>query len=156
MKDFRESLSSRLESVRNDISFRGSENINLFTYVTVVFLPLGLATGVFSMSGSPDHSTLMSMIELALLSLALTFYALVNATTGKSVMRPVIHAFRSIEQFVCITSSSDRNTYFSDRHTHDPDYVLVPKSGRVYLFSMSKYPCTAAWSFINREYVEKS
>lgn len=98
IKAFRESLPGRLESVRDDISFRGSENINLFTYVTVVFLPLGFATGIFSMSEAPNRSTLVNMVELALIALALTIFALTNAkTTGRIVARPIIWAFRSIE-----------------------------------------------------------
>ncbi|PVH95172.1 hypothetical protein DM02DRAFT_507661, partial [Periconia macrospinosa] len=91
IKAFRESLPGRLESIRNDISFRGSENINLFTYVTVVFLPLGFATGVFSMSGPPNRQTLERMVVLAFIAIGLTIFALANAkTTGKAVVRPII------------------------------------------------------------------
>lgn len=98
IKAFRESLPSQLESVRDEISFRESESINLFTYATVVFLPLGFATGIFSMSEAPSRSTLVNMVELALIALALTIFALANAkTTGRIVARPIIWAFRSIE-----------------------------------------------------------
>ena len=55
IRAFHESLPSQLETMRDDISFRGSENINLFTYVTIVFLPLGFATGVLSMNEIPNH-----------------------------------------------------------------------------------------------------
>lgn len=76
---FRESLSSRLASIRDDISFRGSENINLFTYVTVVFLPLGFAASVFSMSGAPERNTLISMVITSVAALFITIVALINA-----------------------------------------------------------------------------
>ncbi|OJD33747.1 mg2+ transporter zinc transport protein [Diplodia corticola] len=101
IKAFRESLPGRLESIRSDISFRGSENINLFTYVTVVFLPLGFATGIFSMSNAPSRQTLVSMIELALMAMAITIFALANVkTTGKTLVRPLILAFREVNDLL--------------------------------------------------------
>lgn len=96
-RTFRDSLTRQLEIMRSDLEYRGSENTSLFTYVTVVFLPLGFATGILSMSGPPERSTLVSMITLALVSMAITLFALANAkTTGKKIVRPVLESFRSI------------------------------------------------------------
>ncbi|KAF2135668.1 uncharacterized protein K452DRAFT_346780 [Aplosporella prunicola CBS 121167] len=98
IKAFRESLPERLDSIRSDISFRGSENTNLFTYVTVVFLPLGFATGIFSMNNAPSGHVLAGMIVLALVALVITVFALANAkTTGKTLVLPVFSAFRCIK-----------------------------------------------------------
>ncbi|OJD38573.1 mg2+ transporter zinc transport protein [Diplodia corticola] len=79
IKAFRDSLTGRLGSIRDDKSFRGSENMSLFTYVTVVFLPLGFATGIFSMSGAPERLTLGFMVATAIISLLITVFALANA-----------------------------------------------------------------------------
>ncbi|KAL6705832.1 hypothetical protein ACN47E_006292 [Coniothyrium glycines] len=93
-EQFQLSVSKRLESIREDISFRGSQNINVFTYVTVVFLPLGFATGVYSTSGPPSGSTLAPLSIVAAVALSLTVFALSNARDGKSVLRPIITTCR--------------------------------------------------------------
>ncbi|KAH7052355.1 hypothetical protein B0J12DRAFT_752023 [Macrophomina phaseolina] len=89
LEAFRGSLSSRLDSTREDMSFRGSENMNLFTYVTVVFLPLGFATGIFSMSEAPASRVLEGMIITALATLLVTVLALMNARVAVSVLSKV-------------------------------------------------------------------
>ena len=86
IRAFHESLPSQLETMRDDISFRGSENINLFTYVTIVFLPLGFATGVLSMNEIPNHSLLKSFVYLALVAFGLTVLALINARSVKKIL----------------------------------------------------------------------
>ncbi|PSN70710.1 hypothetical protein BS50DRAFT_673479 [Corynespora cassiicola Philippines] len=73
------SLISRLESTRNELSFQSAENVRFFTYVTVVFLPLGFATAIFSMSGTPGRSELIGMISTAIVALCITVVALANA-----------------------------------------------------------------------------
>jgi hypothetical protein len=86
IRTFRESLPSQLESIREDISFRGSQNINLFTYVTIVFLPLGFATGALSMNGPPDHDLLMKLVYLSLAAFGLTLFGLLNARSVKLIL----------------------------------------------------------------------
>lgn len=81
LQKFRESFTQQLISIREEISFHDSENVKLFTYVTVIFLPLGFATGVFSMSDAPQTETLRSMAITALVALTLTATVLINAKT---------------------------------------------------------------------------
>jgi Mg2+ and Co2+ transporter CorA len=90
---FRDSLPNRLETIRNDIAFRDSQNINLFTYVTVVFLPLGFAAGILSMNGAPDHHLLMNLVTLALGALGITLFALLNAQIVKTMVSPLIDGY---------------------------------------------------------------
>ncbi|KAF2995400.1 hypothetical protein E8E13_004654 [Curvularia kusanoi] len=85
IRTFRQSLPSQLEFIREDISFQGSQNINLFTYVTVVFLPLGFATGVLSMNGLPSHGLLMNLVYLSLVAFGLTVLGLINARSVQTV-----------------------------------------------------------------------
>ncbi|KAF2248572.1 hypothetical protein BU26DRAFT_596557 [Trematosphaeria pertusa] len=93
VRAFRESLPRQLETIREDINFRGSQNINLFTYVTVVFLPLGFATGLLSMSGAPDHALLMNLVTLSLGALGITLFALLNAEAGKAIVTPPVKRY---------------------------------------------------------------
>ncbi|KAF4539134.1 Mg2+ transporter protein CorA-like/Zinc transport protein ZntB [Lasiodiplodia theobromae] len=97
IKTFRDSLTGRLESIREDMSFRGSENMSLFTYVTVIFLPLGFATGIFSMNEAPGNPTLTFMIATAITSLSITVFALANAKhLRKNIVEPLIEFVQSV------------------------------------------------------------
>ena len=92
IRAFHESLPGQLETMRDDISFRGSEMINLFTYVTIVFLPLGFATGVLSMNELPNHSLLRNFVYLALAAFGSTVLALLNARSVMNIL-PLILLF---------------------------------------------------------------
>ncbi|KAB2109626.1 hypothetical protein AG0111_0g1109 [Alternaria gaisen] len=46
IQSLRVSLSSGLDSTRDELSFQNAENIRYFTTLTAVFLPLGFATGI--------------------------------------------------------------------------------------------------------------
>ncbi|KAK6075870.1 hypothetical protein SCUP515_05691 [Seiridium cupressi] len=81
IKTLKEFLMSRQDQIRNDLSLRGAENIRFFTYVTVVFLPLGFAASIFSMSENPDGQLIGSMAGTAAVALVLTVIALINAET---------------------------------------------------------------------------
>ncbi|KAJ8105747.1 hypothetical protein OPT61_g9994 [Boeremia exigua] len=96
VKTFRDSLPNQLKSIQEDLNFRGSQNINLFTYVTVVFLPLGFATGILSMSGPPEHAWLMDLIPLSLAALAITVFALLNAEGLQMFINPVVKMYQQV------------------------------------------------------------
>jgi hypothetical protein len=90
----------RLEVMRSELDRRGADDIRLFTYVTVVFLPVGFATSVFSMSGAPLGDMLHGMIILAILALFITFVALVNARILDRVLGPVFGACRVVTEAI--------------------------------------------------------
>ncbi|KAL1639533.1 hypothetical protein SLS58_007837 [Diplodia intermedia] len=88
---FNASLTRRLEVMRSDLELRGADDIRLFTYVTVVFLPVGFATGIFSMSNAPTTETLVKMIITAAVALAATVIALINAKVlEEAFLGPII------------------------------------------------------------------
>lgn len=90
VQSLRTSLISRIEFTRNELSFQSAENVRFFTTVTVIFLPLGFATGTFSMSGAPNGTTLWQMVVMALGVFALTVVSLVNVRIMERVLfRPV-------------------------------------------------------------------
>lgn len=76
VQSLRSSLINRRDYIRDDLNLRGAENTRYFTYVTVVFLPLGFATGIFSMSETPAGHTLARMSGTAAVTLFLTVMVL--------------------------------------------------------------------------------
>ncbi|KAL7791914.1 hypothetical protein V8C37DRAFT_416623 [Trichoderma ceciliae] len=76
-------------------SMRSTDDVRLFTYVTVVFLPVSFATSVFSMSGPPSNQIVGSMAITAVVALLVTVIALVNAKSlDKYIMGPILRIFR--------------------------------------------------------------
>ena len=91
ISSYSSSLTKKLEDIRSELELRGADDIRLFTYVTAVFLPIGFATGLFSMSEPPSGITLGAMAGTACTALILTLIALVNAKfLRKSVFGPII------------------------------------------------------------------
>lgn len=89
---FREWLMRRQDQIRDDYTFRGSENIRFFTYATVIFLPLGFASSIFSMNGVPESGLVGSMAAVAIVALMLTVIALMSAPKIGSAIRPMFTA----------------------------------------------------------------
>lgn len=78
---FERSTEKVLQSLHNEMELRRAGNIRQFTYVTVVFLPLGFATGLFSMSGAPATGTIGGMTSTAVVALAITVLLLSHPRT---------------------------------------------------------------------------
>ncbi|CAN9184344.1 unnamed protein product [Alternaria alternata] len=79
IQSLRVSLSSGLDSTRDELSFQNAENIRYFTFLTAVFLPLGFATGIWSMAdSSPRSESIKGMAVTAVITLFLTFTVLIN------------------------------------------------------------------------------
>ena len=57
-------------------SSRSAEDVRLFTYATIVFLPLSFSSSLFSMQAAPGSNILSAMIPTTFVALALTFFAL--------------------------------------------------------------------------------
>lgn len=69
-------LDSYFDKTRARLS---NENMLTFTYVTVIFLPLGFAASIFSMAETPGRVLLTQMIVCAVITLLLTVIILINA-----------------------------------------------------------------------------
>ncbi|KAL7967365.1 hypothetical protein HDV63DRAFT_412471 [Trichoderma sp. SZMC 28014] len=92
---FNATLSTNLDKMRGDLELRGADDIRLFTYVTVVFLPVGFATGIFSMSDAPSSHTLICMIITAAIALLVTVIALTNAKAlNNKIVGPILRSSR--------------------------------------------------------------
>ncbi|KAL8941806.1 MAG: hypothetical protein Q9216_002044 [Gyalolechia sp. 2 TL-2023] len=59
-------------------SSQSAEDVRLFTYVTIFFVPLSFSSSLFSMGGAPERSTLSVMVPTTMIALALTIFALAN------------------------------------------------------------------------------
>ncbi|KAF7504562.1 hypothetical protein GJ744_002118 [Endocarpon pusillum] len=59
-------------------SARFAEDVRLFTYVTIIFLPLSFSSSLFSMQATPTAATLAVMGPTTIIALALTILVLAN------------------------------------------------------------------------------
>lgn len=75
-RSLRSALLNTRNYIREELNLRGAEDTRYFTYVTVVFLPLGFATGIFSTSGTPSGLTAVWIVVAAVVALLLTGLAL--------------------------------------------------------------------------------
>ncbi|KAF3024385.1 hypothetical protein E8E14_014383 [Neopestalotiopsis sp. 37M] len=80
-------LNTNITKIGENRSTSKEENLRLFTYVTVVFLPLGFAASIFSMAGTPDTPLLVDMITCAIIALILTVIMLLNAQSLAGLAR---------------------------------------------------------------------
>ncbi|ROW02391.1 hypothetical protein VMCG_06097 [Cytospora schulzeri] len=79
VRKLKETLTTRREKARQDLEFHWNENIRYFTYVTVIFLPLGFASSFYSMAGPPEHDLIISLAEFAVAAFAVTVVLLLSA-----------------------------------------------------------------------------
>ncbi|KAL7788049.1 hypothetical protein V8C43DRAFT_323855 [Trichoderma afarasin] len=86
-KSFNQSLTRRLESTRSEWEVGSNNDIRLFTYVTVVFLPVSFATSIYSMNGTPPTSILVKMTVTAAVAILVTGIALISAESLSAAIR---------------------------------------------------------------------
>lgn len=75
----KEKLTKHKDKNRRDLEFRWNENIRYFTYVTVIFLPLGFAASFYSINGTPDHGLTISFVKFAVIAFVVTVVLLLSA-----------------------------------------------------------------------------
>ncbi|KIW33229.1 hypothetical protein, variant [Cladophialophora immunda] len=81
------------------VQSRTDENVRLFTYATVIFLPLGFSSSLFSMGGSPAHETIQKFSVTAIVVLVLTGLLLLN-------VKSLVWGFRKVgDSFIRNTHS---------------------------------------------------
>ncbi len=84
LKNLRTILSSDLSLREARVSTQSSEDVRLFTYVTIIFLPLSFSSSLFSMQGLPGSSLVSTFVILTICALFITFLVLVNLKTSGS------------------------------------------------------------------------
>ncbi|KAI4112482.1 MAG: hypothetical protein LQ345_006378, partial [Seirophora villosa] len=59
-------------------SSQSAEDVRLFTYVNIIFLPLSFSSSLFSMGGAPEGGTISVMIPTTVVALTITILVLAN------------------------------------------------------------------------------
>ncbi|KAJ4409439.1 hypothetical protein N0V82_009480 [Gnomoniopsis sp. IMI 355080] len=90
IRKLKETLTAKRESIRDDRELRRNENIRYFTYVTVIFLPLGFAASFYSMNGAPPHALTISLVEFAIAAFGVTVGLLASAKAIFGAMKIVL------------------------------------------------------------------
>lgn len=79
MCKLKEILITRQDKIRADLEANREQNIRYFTYVTVIFLPLGFASSFYSMNGAPSNDLIISLAKFAAAAFAVTAILLLSA-----------------------------------------------------------------------------
>ncbi|RYO91987.1 hypothetical protein DL766_006126 [Monosporascus sp. MC13-8B] len=119
IKSLKETLMRSQEQIRADLSLPGSEDIRFFTYVTVVFLPLGFAASIFGMSGNPGADLIVSLVICAIIALVITVFALLNAKTLGHIISRGFHLIdrysrAKMKHSILMQKREDRNKEIHD------------------------------------------
>ncbi|KAJ4419820.1 hypothetical protein N0V82_004755 [Gnomoniopsis sp. IMI 355080] len=77
---------AEIERKRAARDANSERNIRWFTYVTIVFAPLGFAEGFFSMGGAPSYELIGSLATFSFAALAVTVILLLAGITTFSVL----------------------------------------------------------------------
>lgn len=77
----RESLNADMQLRETRLQARSAEDVRLFTYVTIIFLPISFSSSLFSMSKAPDNSLVGNFAKVAVIALVITFAILLNLKT---------------------------------------------------------------------------
>lgn len=129
VESLREACPSWLANAREELSFRSNQNIASFTYVTIVFLPLGFAASVFSMSGYPAASWVASMAVIAVVTLAITATALANAKLFLAVADRFSESTRRLTDAVFKASLIGEQERRRDKPARDSPVPNKPSHG---------------------------
>lgn len=129
VESLREACTARLANAREELSFRSNQNIASFTYVTIVFLPLGFAANVFSMNGYPAAGWVASMVVIAVVTLAITVIALANAKLLLAVAEQLFKDAMRLTRDVFQSSLIGQQKRQRDERAQDPSVPSKPSYG---------------------------
>lgn len=104
IRKLKDKLTTSREKIRDDLEIKREENIRYFTYVTVIFLPLGFAASFFSMSGAPEGSLIVSLVKFAAAAFAVTIALLFFAKTIFAAADFVLEPMKRLRKWAARTS----------------------------------------------------
>ena len=111
------------------ISNRSADDVRIFTYATVVFLPLSFASSIFSMSGAPERATVQPFIVAAVVALVATIIFLLNAGTPIRNVTYYKNEFLKLPQDDSILEHGDSQWKAAFRALYS--YLLISPARRV-------------------------
>ncbi|KAF7953553.1 uncharacterized protein EAE97_000952 [Botrytis byssoidea] len=153
IKTLRETIENSQDQIRNDLSLQGSEKIRFFTYVTVVFLPLGFATGIFSMSGAPDGKVLGSMAVCAVVAILLTVLALLNAKQLAKIVDDLFSVYHrysqgKMERSLLVKGKKERRSIPEDIEEVEQNHNRVERTANSHDKKRKMSPRVETWTLL--------
>ncbi len=107
VQHLRDSLSADMQLREARLQARSAEDVRLFTYVTIVFLPITFSSGLFSMQQAPGNSLVGTFAKVAVIALVITLVILFNLKTmSRNMWTYVNAALHNISYTMSISSWS--------------------------------------------------
>lgn len=107
IKQVKVTLTINREKVRDDLQTSREGSIRHLTYVTVIFLPLGFATGLLSMSGPPQYEWIAPLVRYSAVAFAATIVLLLCVRPLFAAVRfaanPLSRAMKHVGEFSSVT-----------------------------------------------------
>lgn len=96
IRKLKETLTASRKKIRDERELHRNENIRYFTYVTVIFLPLGFAASFYSMNGTPQYDLMISLVQFAVAAFAVTVGLLASAKVIFGVVDIILLPLKSL------------------------------------------------------------
>lgn len=101
----RESLHADMQLREARLQARTAEDVRLFTYVTIIFLPISFSASLFSMQQAPGNNVVGTFAKVALVALVTTLVILFNAKTmSKNMWMCINTGLRKISYNMSVSS----------------------------------------------------
>lgn len=110
IRKLKETLTTSREKIRDDRELHRNENIRYFTYVTVIFLPLGFASSFYSMNGAPQYNLMISLIKFSIAAFAVTVGLLASAKVIFGAVDVILMPLRNLRKQAELTFEKSSRT----------------------------------------------
>lgn len=110
IRRLKETLTTSREKIRDDRELHRNENIRYFTYVTVIFLPLGFAASFYSMNGAPQYNLMLSLVKFSIAAFAVTVGLLASAKAIFGAVDVILMPLRKLRKQAELTFEKSSRT----------------------------------------------
>ncbi len=101
----RERLNADLQLREARLQARSAEDVRLFTYVTIIFLPISFSASLFSMQQAPGNNVVGTFAKVAIVALITTLIILFNLKTMSKNLWACINAGLHKTSYIMSSSS---------------------------------------------------
>lgn len=110
IRKLKETLTTSREKIRDARELHRNENIRYFTYVTVIFLPLGFAASFYSMNGAPQYNLMLSLVKFSIGAFAVTVGLLASAKAIFGAVDFILMPLRNLRKQAELTFEKSSRT----------------------------------------------
>lgn len=153
IRRLRETLTTAQVKSRSDVEAKREQNIRYFTYVTVIFLPLGFASSFYSMNGAPSHDLIVSLAKFAAAAFAVTAALLFSVSVAKqAVLQPLQHySVNTRQHSLLVRGTSSNNGPSKSKTPHraysNKDWMITSWFWPAYFFlELPTRTVSSAWT----------